>query len=49
MTKPTAKEATTKPKKKKPLAVNKRTMSVRERIENIKAQQAWDKEWENDK
>ncbi|WP_279152056.1 hypothetical protein [Photobacterium iliopiscarium] len=48
MTKPIVKEPTAKPKKKKPSPVNKRTVSVRERIENIKAQQAWDKEWEND-
>ena len=52
MTKPTAKEPKlsidTKPKKKKPLTVNQRTVSIRERIENIKAQQAWDREWEYD-
>ncbi|MBY3787210.1 hypothetical protein [Photobacterium carnosum] len=52
MTKSTVKDSNlsinAKPKRKKPLTVNQRTVSIRERIENIKAQQAWDKEWEND-
>lgn len=52
MTKSTVKDPNssinTKLKKKKLLTMNQRTVSIRERIEDIKAQQAWDKEWEND-